>query len=140
MAWHHIATPRRGSGPVWVGLGLVGLAVLMGLGAHWIWRVLLGLPLAWAIVDLVVNRSTVLELDDHAICVIQGDKRERTPLADITKVVLHRRMDLSTIVTLHMHNGARRRLPPDCAPPLHALAQALRDHGVSVEMKVFSLI
>jgi len=140
MAWRHVSTPRRGSGPFWVALGLVGLGVLMAIGAHWAWRVVLALPLAWAVMELVVNTPTELTLDAHGLAWSRGDKRDRFPYETMEKVVLHRRMDLSTVATLHLAGGTRRRLPPNCAPPYHAFGAALQEHGVQTELRVFSLL
>lgn len=103
------------------------------------WRVVLGLPLAWAVLELVLDTPNELTLDTHALAWSRGDKRESVPHDRIEKVVLHRRLDLSTVVTLHLTDGSRRRLPPDCAPPYHAFGAALHDHGVQAELRVFGL-
>lgn len=137
--WRHLSSPRQGSGPWLVGLGLIGLIGLMALGAHWIWRVVLGLPLAWAVVELMLNTPAELQLTDSELVWRRGDKEGRIYLDRIEMVVIHRRLDLSTTITIRQPNGAKLRLPPDHRPPIAEFAEALQARGVRTDIRQFTL-
>lgn len=138
--WHHVTTPRQGSGPWLVGLGLIGLIALMALGAHWIWRVVLAVPLGWALLELVLNTPAVLSVTDRAICWRRGASEDRVQLALIEKVVIRRRLDFTTVITLYRTNGEKLRLPPEHRPDPRALMAALAAKGVSTDFRQFSLL
>lgn len=136
--WRHLSSPRRGNGPWLVGLGLIGLIGVMALEAHWIWRIILGLPLAWAVVELVLNTPAELQLTDSELVWRRGDKEGWVYLDRIEMVVIHRRLDLSTTITIRQANGAKRRLPPDHRPPIAEFAEALQARGVRTDIRQFT--
>ena len=95
------------------------------------------LPAAW---DMISNRQSRLTLDDAALSWQSGRHKGRVPLAEITKVRIDRRLDLSYRIAFVKTDGRKLRLPPDTQPPVDEFEKALNAQGVTTERNPFSLL
>ena len=123
-------------------LGAVAaLAVaLAAIGAHpgiLAATAILALPLA---IDLWRAPTASLTLTDEALEWRQGAASASVPLAAIERVRLDTRLDLSVRATVETGQARPPRVPPPCMPPHKALEAALRDRGVEVRRRHFTLL
>ena len=117
------------------------LAVLyFGLGAHpGIVAVLLLFSLP-AVYDYGANATATLELTDRDIRWSSGRRSGAMPRAQIKRVRLDTRLDLSVRMTLETHQGGKLRLPYECVPKLKSLEAGLRSADIPFQRHAFSLI
>jgi hypothetical protein len=115
------------------------LALWLALNAHPVIAALVAaaaLPLAW---DIARNRAAWFEVTHDSIAWSTGGASRRLALSQVVRADLMIRMDLSSKLTLYLHNGSNLRLPPACLPPAHPLEAALMAANVPVTRRFFAL-
>lgn len=124
-----------------VGAVVAGLVLArLGLDAAWPFIVLGALLVAPAAWDIAAGRVAELVLHPEALTWRTAGQTGEVRYADITKVSLDTRLDLSVRMTLFLRGGARLKLPPECTPPKADAAAALEARGLTVEQSAFALI
>ena len=139
-ALHHHSSGRSRRTALALGGVAAFVASLAAIGAHpaiLAALALLGLPLA---LDLWRAPQAELTLDDEALEWRHGDARARVPLAGIERVRLDTRLDGTVRATIETGQARPPRIPPPCMPPHKALEAALRDRGVAVRRRHFTLL
>lgn len=95
------------------------------------------LPALW---DLYTNRSAGITLSDHQLTWHSGQRGCEINIADINKVRLDTRLDLSVKATIIPHEGRKIRLPYEATPPHKQLEFELNARHIKTERHHFSLL
>lgn len=98
---------------------------------------LFALPAVWDFVQARESGLTLSEVDLHWF---SGAVETQVARADVDKVRIDRRLDLSHRVTVVLTDGRGLRLPPDATPPVPAFEAALETAGIPFEKHPFSLM
>ncbi len=124
-----------------VGAVLAGLVLArVVLDAAWPFVVLGGLLVLPALWDITTGRVAELILHPDRLAWRTAGQTGEVPYADIEKVSLDTRLDLSVRLTLILRGGARIKLPPECTPPKADAAAALEARGLTVDQSAFALL
>lgn len=94
------------------------------------------LPALW---DLYSNRTAGLTLDETSLQWHSGNRGGELALAEIEKVRLDTRLDLSVRASIIPHQGRKIRLPFEATPPHNAFEQALQQRNIKTERHHFNL-
>ncbi|MFG6591586.1 hypothetical protein [Sulfitobacter sp. 1A12157] len=124
-------------------LPLIWLA--LGAAWHWLdasgWLVgLLGLFTLPALWEVFSNPASGLTLDQHSLSWFTGKRDAKIALAQVDRVRLDTRLDMSVRATVILHTGRKIKLPFEATPPHRALEAALQARGVATERHHFTLI
>ncbi|MFS4582659.1 hypothetical protein [Phaeobacter sp. C3_T13_0] len=109
---------------------VLGMFVLLS-AAVWITAILI-LPLLPGLWELWRNPTALFNLDKTRLYWRNASGATEIPLGQISHIRLDKRWDFSHRATVHMTDGKRLRIPPDCQPPHRALEQAVTAVGVRV--------
>lgn len=123
-------------------LAVLWIALSVGYAAldfHPALTIVLGVATIPALIDIVLNRKTALEVHHDALKWRSGSAAIEVPLSSDTTVSLRRRFDGGLrIVVL---NGPREtRLPPELNPPAAPLEAALQQTVAEVRRDPFKII
>jgi len=115
------------------------IAVVQFNAAWWIIAIaaLCTLPALW---DLYSNRAAGITLTDTHLTWHAGARSEQIAYADIDKIRLDTRLDLSVRVTILRTQGGKRRLPHEATPDHKTLETELNARGLKTERHHFSLM
>ena len=130
---------RSRSGWTWLGVSLVFWLFLGLVSAHWLLIIAFAIPPALTGWELWTNPVGRLALDSKTLSFGNGRQTREIALADIKRVRLIRRMDLSSLVTIVLQDGRKLRLPANCTPSGDRLEAELTARDVKVDRILFSL-
>lgn len=121
---------------VWLALATLWLAVDAAL---WIVALLAAATLP-ALYDFVKARRAELMLDRSGLRWRSEAMSGEVPMAQIARVRLETRLDLSIRVRVMTVAGKRVTLPQDCVPPVEHLQAALDSYGIPHARHHFALL
>jgi len=117
------------------------------LGAAWLWLDasswivgLLGLFTLPALWEVFSNPASGLTLDQNSLSWFTGKRDAKIALAQIDRVRLDTRLDMSVRATVILRTGRKIKLPFEATPPHRSLEAALQARGVATERHHFTLI
>lgn len=124
LVHHHSARNPRGIA-ILLSLWIVVLLLWLALDASPLIVILLLLVLLPAAWDIARDRRATFRLDAHVVEWQSGGQSARIARADIDRMRVDTRLDLSLRITIWTLDGIRFRLPPDAVPPARDLFPAL---------------
>ena len=130
---------RSPAGWAWFGVSLAFWLFLGLVSAHWLFILAFAFPPALMGWELRTNPVGRLTLDIETLAFDSGRQAREISLADITRVRILRRMDLSWLATIILQDGRKLRLPANCTPPGDRLEEELTARDVAVDRILFSL-
>lgn len=126
---------------------LVLPAIWAALGVGWLWLDasgwlvgLLGLFTLPALWELFTNPVSGLTLDHDNLSWVTGKRDAKIALAQIDRVRLDTRLDMSVRATVILKTGRKIKLPFEATPPHRALETALHARGITTVRHHFTLI
>ena len=137
---YHFARPARRPGAfviVGVAIGLIVLFIYV-IDAHYLIVTITALAVAPAIWDIWKGAVTTLSITGEAIAWESGPRTGSVPLDEIDRAVLATTLDFSQRATLHLRNGQRVRIPPECLPGGRILDAQFEQRGISHRRSLFS--
>lgn len=138
LSYRHHGRNRRTFGALAV--ATIVLFLLHSVGAMtWI-LVLLSLFAAPALVDVILNPISTLDLSDGILRWKSATQTADVPIDQIRSARFDTRLDVSIRVTLTMVNGSKVRIPNDVLPSHKILEAALKDYDIPVERHHFRVI
>ena len=118
---------------------LVVGAVWATLIAAWVWLeaapwiiILVALFTIPAVIDILRNPASGLELTSDALCWHSGRRHAEVQLAEIDHVRLDTKFDFSVHASVVLRTGRRIRLPFESTPPHKAFENALIAEDIKV--------
>ena len=140
MSVYRYEQPARSrAGWVWFWASLLFWMFLCLVAAHWLLILAFAFPpvlMGW---ELWTNPVGRLTLDAQTLSFDSGRQAREVALADVAKVRVLRRMDLSWLATIVLRDGRKLRLPANCTPPGERLETELAARGLKVDRILFSL-
>ncbi|MFG6582484.1 hypothetical protein [Sulfitobacter sp. 1A12779] len=122
-------------------------AIWLALAAAWLWLDASGwiigvlglftLPALW---EVFSNPASGLTLDQHSLSWFTGKRDAKIALAQVDRVRLDTRLDMSVRATVILRTGRKIKLPFEATPPHRALEAALQARGITTERHHFTLI
>ncbi|WP_370227973.1 hypothetical protein [Cognatishimia sp.] len=116
--------------------------VLIGLdyiGTVWWILVIVAMITLPAAIDVFMNVTARLELNDQHLFWKNRSQEVTIPLHEIEKIRFDGRMDLSVRVSVVLQDGRKLRLPYDAMPPHKDLEAALKDRDIRTERHAFTV-
>jgi hypothetical protein len=125
-----------------VTLGVIWLALVLAWlfwdAAWWIIGFLEVFTLP-ALVDLIRNPASGLDLDSDTLSWFSGRRQASIPRREIDHLRLDTRLDFSVRASVVLETGRRIRLPFESTPPHQAFENALTAQGIKVRRTHFQL-
>ncbi len=116
--------------------------ILIGLdyiGTVWWIIVIVAMITLPAAIDVFVNATARLNLDDSQLFWKNRSQEVTIPLHEIEKIRFDGRMDMSVRVSVVLNDGRKLRLPYDAMPPHKELEVALQARDVRTERHAFTV-
>ncbi|MEJ5217391.1 hypothetical protein WG622_04015 [Cognatishimia sp. D5M38] len=116
--------------------------ILIGLdyiGTVWWIIVIVAMITLPAAIDVFVNATARLELNDSQLFWKNRSQEVTIPLHEIEKIRLDGRMDMSVRVSVVLNDGRKLRMPYDAMPPHKELEAALQARDVRTERHAFTV-
>ena len=117
------------------------------LTAAWLWLDasgwiigLLGLFTLPALWEVFSYPASGLTLDQNSLSWFTGKRDAKIALAQVDRVRLDTRLDMSVRATVILRTGRKIKLPFEATPPHRSLEAALQARGVATERHHFTLI
>jgi hypothetical protein len=129
-------TPKSIAALIAMGLILIGLDYI---GTVWWIIVLVALITLPAAIDVFINATARLELNDKHLFWKNRSQEVTIPLHEIEKTRFDGRMDMSVRVSIVLKDGRKLRLPYDAMPPHKDLEAALQAQDVRTERHAFTV-
>ena len=129
---------RQWSAIAYTSFAIVGLLVLIfGLEAHPLISAFFAVIVTPAVWDVVSNNRAELSISGEDIRWQVGKRANSARLDEIDRVKARTAFDFSQRVSIRLHDGKRRAIPPPCVPPGRVLDTELEARGVWVERTLF---
>ncbi|MGR3814657.1 MAG: hypothetical protein ACU0AU_11220 [Cognatishimia activa] len=116
--------------------------ILIGLdyiGTVWWIIVIVAMITLPAAIDVFVNATARLDLDDSQLFWKNRSQEVTIPLHEIEKIRFDGRMDMSVRVSVVLKDGRKLRMPYDAMPPHKELEAALQARDVRTERHAFTV-
>lgn len=116
--------------------------ILIGLdyiGTVWWIIVIVAMITLPAAIDVFVNATARLDLDDSQLFWKNRSQEVTIPLHEIEKIRFDGRMDMSVRVSVVLNDGRKLRMPYDAMPPHKELEAALQARDVRTERHAFTV-
>ena len=116
--------------------------ILIGLdyiGTVWWIIVIVAMITLPAAIDVFVNATARLNLDDSQLFWKNRSQEVTIPLHEIEKIRFDGRMDMSVRVSVVLNDGRKLRMPYDAMPPHKELEAALQARDVRTERHAFTV-
>ena len=116
--------------------------ILIGLdyiGTVWWIIVIVAMITLPAAIDVFVNATARLDLDDSQLFWKNRSQEVTIPLHEIEKIRFDGRMDMSVRVSVVLVDGRKLRMPYDAMPPHKELEAALQARDVRTERHAFTV-
>lgn len=116
--------------------------ILIGLdyiGTVWWIIVIVAMITLPAAIDVFVNATARLELNDSQLFWKNRSQEVTIPLHEIEKIRFDGRMDMSVRVSVVLNDGRKLRMPYDAMPPHKELEAALQARDVRTERHAFTV-
>ena len=116
--------------------------ILIGLdyiGTVWWIIVLVAMITLPAAIDVFVNATARLDLNDSQLFWKNRSQEVTIPLHEIEKIRFDGRMDMSVRVSVVLNDGRKLRMPYDAMPPHKELEAALQARDVRTERHAFTV-
>ena len=116
--------------------------ILIGLdyiGTVWWIIVIVAMITLPAAIDVFVNATARLDLNDSQLFWKNRSQEVTIPLHEIEKVRFDGRMDMSVRVSVVLKDGRKLRMPYDAMPPHKELEAALQARDVRTERHAFTV-
>lgn len=116
--------------------------ILIGLdyiGTVWWIIVIVAIITLPAAIDVFVNATARLDLNDSQLFWKNRSQEVTIPLHEIEKIRFDGRMDMSVRVSVVLVDGRKLRLPYDAMPPHKELEAALQARDVRTERHAFTV-
>ena len=129
---------RQWSSIIYTSLAVIGLIVLIfGLNAHPLIAAFFAVIVTPAVWDVIANNRAEMEITKSNIRWQVGKRANSAQLDEIDRVKARTGLDFSQRITISMHDGSRRSIPPACIPPGRVLDAELKARGVWVDRTIF---
>ncbi len=129
---------RHWSAIAYTSFAVVALLVLVfGLKAHPLISAFFAVIVAPAVWDVVSNNRAEMEITKTDIRWRVGKRAHSARLDEIDRVKARTAFDFSQRISLRLHDGSRRAIPPPCVPPGRILDAEFEARGVWVERTIF---
>ena len=118
------------------------VVILIGLdyiGTVWWIIVIVAMITLPAAIDVFVNATARLELNDSQLFWKNRSQEVMIPLHEIEKIRFDGRMDMSVRVSVVLNDGRKLRMPYDAMPPHKELEAALQARDVRTERHAFTV-
>lgn len=116
--------------------------ILIGLdyiGTVWWIIVIVAMITLPAAIDVFVNATARLDLNDTQLFWKNRSQEVTIPLHEIEKIRFDGRMDMSVRVSVVLKDGRKLRMPYDAMPPHKELEAALQARDVRTERHAFTV-
>ena len=116
--------------------------ILIGLdyiGTVWWIIVIVAMITLPAAIDVFVNATARLDLNDSQLFWKNRSQEVTIPLHEIEKIRFDGRMDMSVRVSVVLKDGRKLRMPYDAMPPHKELEAALQARDVRTERHAFTV-
>ncbi|QTN35890.1 hypothetical protein [Cognatishimia activa] len=116
--------------------------ILIGLdyiGTVWWIIVIVAMITLPAAIDVFVNATARLDLNDSQLFWKNRSQEVTIPLHEIEKIRFDGRMDMSVRVSVVLNDGRKLRMPYDAMPPHKELEAALQARDVRTERHAFTV-
>jgi hypothetical protein len=133
------------SGRTWTGVIVVGgiwlvlVALVVTVDAAWWIAVALAAFTLPAVIDILRDTRSGLELSDDTLSWFTGTRDASVALSQIDHVRLDTRLDFSVRASLVLKSGRKLRLPFEATPPHMTFDAALQARGLTVRRHHFQL-